>query len=613
MESLPGATLPTMRWIVGEALFEPFQLREDAEYFIDVTVPIPLDLAKSFSGTSPTWPFDLRLKAAFLRDPPSRWRATTHQGEQASVITGRLRLGSFAGVLRFSTNYGELASEVVCKKLRYADEFSALLDDIAEKMAELLLTYESPVGLAFVSSEKLAESDAALHFQLRNIMRPNRLPLAIQEILLRPHTALLQRQRMAPIEDIEETDPALIAEQLDSSYLLRGGPLKRLLHGYTPRELPELEVIDSSDTAENRYVKAFLENCRYMAESLHFRMASGRRYSAAREADEWRNVLETLLQADFWRDVGGLVQFPGNSQVLSKRVGYKEIVRYDSALRASLALHWKVGAEIADEINGDARPIHRLYEYWCFLSVHMILRSICRPVHGGDFLSVSADGLSIYLKKGRQSEARFDYKTQRGHLLSIRLFYNRKFGRPAAANSTWEGSYTATFQPDISIVVSTALAAGTALHWLHFDAKYRLEWAELSQVISDSPSRESDITGEDLISASYEKEMERLYLKDDLYQMHTYRDGILGSRGAYVLFPGDGVGGKLTDPAKNLFIRNPAGLSGVPKYSIPSVGAFPLTPLGGEGQTQAIATLLRQAFEATDSNNPYVEEQGYFR
>jgi predicted component of viral defense system (DUF524 family) len=47
--------------------------------------------------------------------------------------------------------------------------------------------------------------------------------------------------------------------------------------------------------------------------------------------------------------------------------------------------------------------------------------------------------------------------------------------------------------------------------------------------------------------------------------MHTYRDGILSSRGAYILFLGDGAGTRLNGSQKNLFVRHPSAFGGTPE------------------------------------------------
>ena len=104
----------------------------------------------------------------------------------------------------------------------------------------------------------------------------------------------------------------------------------------------------------------------------------------------------------------------------------------------------------------------------------------------------------------------------------------------------------------------------------------------------------------------------QVHKQEDLYKMHTYRDAILGSRGAYVIFPGDGVGGKRMLPKPNFFVRHPTALGGAGTHRIPSVGAFDLAPGGAPAQAAAIEELLKIVLEAACSNAIYDEESGMF-
>ncbi|WP_037057369.1 nuclease domain-containing protein, partial [Ralstonia pickettii] len=166
--------------------------------------------------------------------------------------------------------------------------------------------------------------------------------------------------------------------------------------------------------------------------------------------------------------------------------------------------------------------------------------------------------------------------------------------------------YTAFFDPDFSIRM-TKVAAEAPSHWFHFDAKYRLE-RQLSETVFEEPPDGEPDAG----AADYEAEVARVHKLEDLFKMHTYRDGILGTRGAYVLFPGDGVGGVVNLPKPNLFVRNPGAFGGSGTHRIPSVGAFDLAPGGDAAQTQAIASLLAVALEAVAGPSNYEEERGHW-
>jgi len=606
-EQISSAGLPAMCWRDSGELFEFFQLREDTDYFLDITIPLPLEEARRRAATHPAWPLGLRLITAFTREPVKRWREIEIAGQRHTVVTGLLRLKSHAGVLDLGTEVGgTLRAEVVCRKLGYFDEFKALLDSLAEKAAELLLAYDTPVSLSFGLSGEQARNDAALHFLMRYVMSPGQLPAAATEILSAPHSRLIERLETKSIEEIEDGQADLIIDHVDVSSLGQSGPLARFFKGYTPRELPHRESLESHDTPENRYTKAFLEYCQLLAQMLESRMHSSKRKAAEREAKSWNLQLDELLQHGLWRDVGPLGQLPANSQAMLRKRGYKELFRLDVAVRMSLALDWSQGADLADGLVGDIRPVNQIYEYWCFFVLRGILQSLCTEVGGGNFLTVTADGLRIQLTKGRQSECRFEFISRSGARLDISLFYNRRFLRPRAPRVDWSGSYTAAFDPDYSIVVR---APGGATHWLHFDAKYRLERQQAEAMFE---SQESDDAPSAARAAEYEIELARVHKQDDLFKMHTYRDGILSTRGAYVLFPGDGIGGKTLNPRPNFFVRHPSAAGGGGGQTVPSVGAFPLAPEGTGEQADAIRALLKLTLETVSDGVPYAEERAWF-
>lgn len=603
-EDVSSGSIPPMCWRDAGHLFERFQLREDTDYFVDIATPYSLEDAVRKTKANPAWPFSGRLASAFVPEPPRRWRRENGK----TVVTGQLRLRSHAGILNLEPEFGgQLRVEVACRKFRYFEEFKELLDSLADKAAELLLSYDSPVSLSFETTDKLVTHEAALHFILRHVMSESRLPVSIEEILERPHCKLVDRVEIAPIEEVADVDAELLADGLDYSELGRGGPLSRLFRGYTPSGLPQRESFESLDTPENRYAKAFLEQCSLLARRLEEKMAGRKKKASEREARGWSMAIDEALQHDMWRDVGPLTQIPANSQVLLRKRGYKDLFPYDLSLRMALALDWGDGTELAEGLSGDIRPVSQIYEYWCFFTLREILLEFCTETKGGNFISVSADGLRVELRKGRQSECRFEFADAEGRKAQLALFYNKRFIRPGSPRANWDGSYTAKFDPDFSVRVASS-DNSDIVHWLHFDAKYRLQRQEATALFDGEDETVAD--GEEAVD--YRAEIRRVHKQEDLYKMHTYRDGILGSRGAYVLFPGDGVGGDCVSPKPNFFVRNPAAFGGVFAQRVPSVGVFDLAPGGSPAQGAAIAELLRAVLESAASGSRYNEESGIF-
>lgn len=591
-------------------LFERLQLRENTDYFIDVTLPLPKAEAVRQTRERPAWPFSQRLRAVFKPDPPRRWK---EPDPGSVVISGQLHLRNHAGILDLSTENGAvLRAEVVCRKISYLAEFQTLLSEVAEFLAELLLQYDSPVSVAFDLTDARAANLAAVLFQMRYVMAEDNLPLAAEEVLSQVHATLVTEISMRGIAEVEEPSVEALVDSLDVSLFEGGGPLAGLFRGYTPREMPVAEVAEIIDTPENRYVKYFLEECALLAQWLATNLGAQGKVAAAREAGSWVLQLQELLAHDTWRGVGIMRQFPSNSQVLLKRRGYRDVLRFDLALRLSLTLPWSQGEKLAEGLTGDIRPVSELYEYWCFFLLRRLLAEICQAElpDKGSFLSFTQDGLQVRLVKGKRSRVTFMYRQEAAKTVKVALFYNRRFQRPSRNLLSWEGSYTAAFDPDYSIAITVTQGAAVQKHWLHFDAKYRLEPAEVVQILHDS--------GEDVMADAdddeigYEQEISRLHRREDLFKMHTYRDGILSTRGAYILFPGDGAGMRLEGKTQNFFIRHPSAFRGPATYTFPSVGAFDLCPGRDESQWPVLKAFLSNVLEAVAAGNPYQEEQGLF-
>jgi predicted component of viral defense system (DUF524 family) len=592
-------------------LFEPFQLRENTEYFLDIALPITRAEAENRAKGNPAWPFNDRLASTFRADPPRRWRESA---AGTIVVSGQLRLKNHAGILDLNTDFDTpLMAEVVCRKIDYLTEFKALLDEVSDELAELLLQYDSPLSFSFNLSDLGSESDAALLFQMRHIMSPQNLPVAVDEVLSRFHSRLTDRLVVEPIGSVQEPQIDALVDELDVSVLDRGGPLARLFRGYTPREVAVAESDDTVDTVENRYVKYFLEECALIAEQLADRLAKRKKPAAAREARDWVGRIEEMLGHRQWSSVGTLRQFPSNSQVLQRRRGYRDILKFDLALRLSLELSWRRGDDFADGLLGDVRPVNEIYEYWCFFVMRRILVGMCEAElpGNGSFIQVAADGLQVRLEKGRRSRISFLYKQTGTRRLQICLFYNRRFRRPSRALATWDGSYTAYFDPDYSILLTASEGDQKRRHWLHFDAKYRLENSEIEELFAAHDLPDSSLTDDEETTA-YDREIARLHKRDDLFKMHTYRDGILSSRGAYILFPGTGTELRFSGAEQNLFVRHPSAFAGKPLHQFPGVGAFDLCPGHGDVQSGMIERFLKTVFEAVLNGGTYQEETGLF-
>lgn len=218
------------------------------------------------------------------------------------------------------------------------------------------------------------------------------------------------------------------------------------------------------------------------------------------------------------------------------------------------------------------------------------VRNILKALYGPD--TTGGKGM-IYQSSGKLSMRLTESTGGRGAVFrenlpegTTLLFYNRRFRpKPEKEWGKWSGTYSVSFDPDISIAVQTPFAT----HWLNFDAKYRLErfqWEDAAQ--------------KDGADSSTSKQ--QAYRQDDLNKMHCYRDAILGTRGAYILYPGRAV-----ETAAPFLRRDETPRRG---FSFPSVGAFPLRPESDEQQL-ALRIFISDSVSRLVTGRDYQEEEGF--
>ena len=591
-EEAPDASLiPAISWRgTEERLFEPIQLRENTEYLIDITIPISRDEATTAWKVRRSWPLPSRLHRYYETDPPKRW----------SSSGAHLRL---AGRLNFSNRVGladlglpgcpRLLVEVVCSKLQYFDDYRSLLDEIAEESVNLLLSLDAPTIARLSGSARSAPDLLSAVFTVRHLMRDQRLGGAVERIMSDPHTALVTEESIVPLDRARSmTAPGAAYDGY--SHWRKGGPLGRLFGGYTPYQVPESHRYETVDTPENRFVRAFLEEFLFVLETLHSCSVKARKSATTFELAAWKDQVSEWLAEPIWREVGVLANVPSNSQVLQRRAGYQEILGADAALQLGLQLNWH--ADAADDLEGELRPISKLYELWCFFVLRRTLRELCGPESGtGTLLREAPSGLSWSLREGSTSRLSYTYRSESEPQCDVSLYYNRRFKRVAHEASHWDGSYSASLKPDFSLRLDVKGELNAPQrHWLHFDAKYRLDIAAWRH----------EVDALDEIAGNEDVGTHGAYQRTDLLKMHTYRDAVLGSRGSYVLFPGDGVD-------EEIFLRLPNERYPHSSFRVPSVGAFQLRPSSVGTQSDRLRQFLALVLKEIADGRPYHEEVAF--
>lgn len=211
-----------------------------------------------------------------------------------------------------------------------------------------------------------------------------------------------------------------------------------------------------------------------------------------------------------------------------------------------------------------------LYEYWCYFKLLKVLNELSVvKVNFEDIFRVNNDGWSISIKRGQSSAKKFKIYIEDSEI-DIELFYNLKFSK----ESPLYVSYSLIFKPDYTLKITI----GNKIHYIHFDAKYRSQLEVTGNNLDDDIDERDDL-----------EENNYVFKNGDIYKMHTYKDSILRSHGAYVLFPGNSP--------QNFYVFE--------SQVIPSVGAFSLTPGDDENNEQELAKFIEEVLKILLGNGRY--------
>ncbi len=449
--------------------------------------------------------------------------------DQEDGRSGRLRTGLYTGtvpvrVFLDQQELGRLSFEVRSRKLDYLRHYQWMLGDIAERLTEALMERFAPAERRFALDET---KDAKTLYQrfafLKHLLSGDAFEAAMHRILASPHRLW--------IDHIEERPPGMgapagsgIGRQVASS----PGPRIPWQGGvvpYMPSRMQVRRTEETQDTPENRFVRFALTYWRDIVADVGSALAasddeSGTLTRGRREVAAVVERLDELLSDKLFREVGPMRHLPAESQILQKRVGYREIFRAFVQFEAAAAMEWNGGEDV---YSAGQRNVATLYEYWVFLQLSHLIGSIANEGFTEKSLfKVQAGGLTFALKQGRQRLVT-GVASRHGRRIRLELWYNRRFG---SGNGT---VWTLPMHPDVSLRIRPEVGAPAPFEeiWLHFDAKYRIEG--LQEIFNPEPNDQHQAGLPETAGAAR---------RDDLLKMHAYRDAIRRSAGAYILYPG---------------------------------------------------------------------------
>ncbi len=423
---------------------------------------------------------------------------------------GRYRAGPLGTLEVYSGKWGDA-------------DYDQLLERISEEAAALPFDAGTPSALPFDRS-MLGSRDVLYHAftYLRHVVGPTvsreraLLPI-LQGIVRRPHRRFQRVGREVPLELALRVEPRVMQDVLCGRWPLervRGsqGPLAVALQGHRPTHIEESVATDLLDTAENRFVKCFLDISLGVVDLMRTRASTANRPESWRKSvltgcADIERALRPVRQHMMWREVGPMVHFPASSTVLQRRHEYRELFQHYNRLRLGSRL--PLDTELAEQLL-EVKNIALLYELWsCFALVRAVKAVLGEPESAG---RLKSDDLGLGLG--------WEYSVHWSN--GVRVLYNPSFSR---ARAGLRRSYSVPLRPDLLLEVPRG--EGCELHVL--DAKFKVEWLDGAMPSTEEKDEEEK---------NRRREREGTFKRADIYKMHAYRDALPAVRSAWVLYPG---------------------------------------------------------------------------
>lgn len=482
-----------------------------------------------------------------------------------TAVSGRLAPGTSVG---FGILYAEghessacgLPVEVVSTVISYDHDFQQLLEDLTGRIADLQMQHSSDIAL-WVKHDpaKRSEHNVQRLFFLLGLIKNESFDMAVRHVVEQPVMRLVDREDRQDVRRASRMDRNALVQFAAATRRIRLEERHPLYARMTsvPESITSFLREETADIPENRFIKFALGYFRAELRkyAMEIKAAGNENISITVQLKEACELLDRWLGHSFFRGVGNLSTFPSASMVLQRREGYREILRKWVQYQMGAALEWEGGEEI---YRANQRNMAALYEYWCCLKLFDVVKELFHFKEKDLFERLAQEkGLVFGLKEGRSFsvEGSFEHEEANGdpryRKLAVAFSYNRTFSPPGGSWSfSMRPDYTLSFRP---ATMDEAAAANLDLvTYVHFDAKYKAK--SLQKMLEDEGESQSD----------GDAELKRDVKRIDILKMHSYRDAIRRTGGAYVLYPGTVDGG---ENARNEY-----------EEILPGLGAFPLSP-----------------------------------
>lgn len=504
---------------------------------------------------------------------------------RSNASRGLIKTGIYVGCLTLyvtdgTSNETAISFEVQSEKIDYREDYKTMLKDITSHFTDLVMIQGSPVTQQFEVNKD--EESKTLYQQfsfLKAIVDSKEFEEALYKIFYNPihkWTGAYIDKDICSVKSLGRPELRQIASNTNriplSSRISLAGRINSV-----PRRLTVPYKKDTTDVAENRFVKFVLRSFLSFCSTIQQCKKPTRRLLAEAQATE--NKLAEWLSNSFFLDISDLQTISFNSPALQRKEGYRELLQAWIMSKLAAQITWKGGDNV---YQAGKRNVAALYEYWVFFKLLDIVKTTFKidlsKSNEEKLVHVDRDSINLDLCQGHMKMVG-GRTLEANRIINVRLYYNRPF--TPSDNTHKSGSWTTIMRPDYTLSLwpgmieeEEAEEQDLIVH-IHFDAKYKLKKELFEESITYSPDDQDSYT--DQLNTDKQEEEKGIYKKIDLYKMHTYKDAIRRTSGAYIIYPGD----------KNATFR---GFHEI----IPGLGAFCLNPKNVYGNSKAIESFIQE-------------------
>ena len=480
--------------------------------------------------------------------------------QQGDLFIGNLQFGSEVGytpieVLSDGRLLMRLILEVFPSKIDYHKDYLSMMDELNEEIASIVYQLFSKTFLygstRYVSRQTGSEYLSILDLVFNNlissidyVVHHFRYNIANNSQLSHSHRA--KRASRETLRYVRSNPGTLVQS--------RSGSLSIAGNQYSPQKIIENKKSTTSDIFENRYVKYTIVSTIRSISRLEKLLQNSYRGAILKYDLKGKREKLNRYVGTYFQNVSDLSGDKSLSLVFQLAPGYKEVYKNYQLLRKGLNLG-------CDLYTISPKRIHELYEYWCYLKVHNILKEIGYSPIGDGFVKPKHNGLYLSLARNIESSV---------------IYYNGENKLTLWYNKSYNGLPTNDQRPDIVLQLQSKNPSHNRMYI--FDAKYRLDIVE---------------------GKEYPK-------SDDINIMHRYRDAIVSRTGKAIRYKYETFGAFVLFPCadEKAFLENKYYRS----ISEVNIGAFPMLPGSTSLLQKHLSNLIGQTSIEANSDRPVLDD-----